>query len=398
MHRRTRPAANAFRYPAFCLRLPLSRLPDLSAAACAESARAGELSQWRPRRARRSAARRLGARVLAREGVACSGEIVLYTFPRMLGYVFNPVSFWVCHDDAGRACAVLAEVANTFGESHRYLLSHPDGLPLVSGETLRARKASRLAVLRGRGRYRSAFISLRSAGSRVSITSIPRTETREPLLVTSISGVAQPLPRRSPLSLFFRYRWFTLGVIARIHWQAAKLWASGFPGSRSRRRRRQRSPAIDDQRRSPTLCLEGAHARGGACAVHAPGNSRARPRRSRVPPDGVTRVFGPGGAGLSAVLHLRDWRVVSRSSRAATSGSPKPTSPGRWNTPDLTQLLTVLAANQPALERAFYGRWWMRRLLRLRHRRRQHAAAGERNILAHYDLGNAFYALGSTRR
>ncbi len=66
---------------------------------------------------------------------------------------------------------------------------------------------------------------------------------------------------------------------------------------------------------------------------------------------------------------------------------------GHWDTPDLTQLLTVLAANQAALERAFYGRWWMRALLRVRHRlhantRRQ----ARRNIVAHYDLGNDFYA------
>jgi cyclopropane-fatty-acyl-phospholipid synthase len=67
---------------------------------------------------------------------------------------------------------------------------------------------------------------------------------------------------------------------------------------------------------------------------------------------------------------------------------------GRWDTPDLTQLLTVLAANQSALERAFYGHWWSRSLLRLKHflnanTKRQ----ARRNILAHYDLGNSFYRL-----
>ena len=67
---------------------------------------------------------------------------------------------------------------------------------------------------------------------------------------------------------------------------------------------------------------------------------------------------------------------------------------GRWDTPDLTQLLTVLAANQSALENAFYGRWWTRSLLRLKHflnanTKRQ----AKRNIVAHYDLGNAFYRL-----
>ena len=43
----------------------------------------------------------------------------------MLGYVFNPVSFWVCHDAPAPSRAVLVEVNNTFGETHHYLLAHP---------------------------------------------------------------------------------------------------------------------------------------------------------------------------------------------------------------------------------------------------------------------------------
>ena len=65
------------------------------------------------------------AALLAAEGIAADGEIVLYAFPRMLGYVFNPVSFWVCHDRDGGVRAVLCEVRNTFGERHNYLLAHP---------------------------------------------------------------------------------------------------------------------------------------------------------------------------------------------------------------------------------------------------------------------------------
>ena len=79
-------------------------------------------------------------RLLAEAQVRANGEIVLYCFPRMLGYVFNPVSFFVCHDAAGTVRAVLAEVNNTFGESHCYLLAHADGRALVSGETMTAPK------------------------------------------------------------------------------------------------------------------------------------------------------------------------------------------------------------------------------------------------------------------
>jgi DUF1365 family protein len=52
----------------------------------------------------------------------------------MLGYVFNPVSFWYCHDRGGALRAVLAEVNNTFGERHNYLVAHADGRPIRDGE------------------------------------------------------------------------------------------------------------------------------------------------------------------------------------------------------------------------------------------------------------------------
>lgn len=60
---------------------------------------------------------------LRAQGLAelCDGEIVLQTMPRIFGFVFNPVSFWFCHDRAGALRVVLAEVSNTFGERHNYL-------------------------------------------------------------------------------------------------------------------------------------------------------------------------------------------------------------------------------------------------------------------------------------
>jgi cyclopropane-fatty-acyl-phospholipid synthase len=115
-------------------------------------------------------------------------------------------------------------------------------------------------------------------------------------------------------------------------------------------------------------------------------------------PDGATHAFGPGGAPVPnarstpAILAFRDWDVATEALKGGDVAFGESYMAGRWTTPDLTQLLTVLAANQSALERAFYGHWWMRALLRLKHRlnantRRQ----ARRNILAHYDLGNAFY-------
>ncbi|OYL20435.1 cyclopropane fatty acid synthase, partial [Streptococcus pneumoniae] len=65
--------------------------------------------------------------VLGSAGLPADGEVWLQTFPRIAGWMFNPVSFWYCHDAAGTLRAVLAEVNNTFGQHHQYLLCAQGG-------------------------------------------------------------------------------------------------------------------------------------------------------------------------------------------------------------------------------------------------------------------------------
>jgi DUF1365 family protein len=93
MHRRTRPAPNAFIYPAFCLRLPLSRLDALPGLGIAHNS-CGLLSfHDRDHGARDGSPLESWTRaLLAREGIDAPGEVVLHAFPRMLGYLFNTVS------------------------------------------------------------------------------------------------------------------------------------------------------------------------------------------------------------------------------------------------------------------------------------------------------------------
>jgi hypothetical protein len=229
-HRRRRPAGNAFVYPAFCLRLPLSQLASLRGRGVAHNGRGllsfhdrdhgardgGPLDAW------------IRAR-LSEHGVAADGEVVLYAFPRVLGYVFNPVSFWVCHDRGGHVRAVLCEVRNTFGECHNYLLAHDDGRPLASGDTLVAAKAfhvSPFCEVRGRYAFRFHF----GAGRWLArIDYFDDDRAGEPLLETWISGRATPLDAPAARRLPWQYPLFTLGVVARIHWQALRLWTKRVP-------------------------------------------------------------------------------------------------------------------------------------------------------------------------
>lgn len=228
MHRRIRPAAHRFEYRVFFLRLQLSALEDAQNRllslnrfnlASFHFADHGARDGTHPLEWIHS--------VLASEGLrAADGEVWLHCFPRVLGYVFNPVSFWFCHSRDGGLRAVLVEVNNTFGERHCYLLAHADGRAIEEGETLGARKAFHVSpFFPVSGSY--AFRFGQAGGARIS-----RIDLRDddgPLLLTSIAGRPLPLTATVVLRAVAAQPLMTLAVIARIHWQALRLWSKRVP-------------------------------------------------------------------------------------------------------------------------------------------------------------------------
>lgn len=223
MHERHVQAHNRFIYPTAFLRLPLTRLATLRAPLL--GIERGNVFSFRNRDH--------GARdgspllpwihaLLRAQGLAeiCDGEIVLQTMPRIFGFVFNPVSFWFCHDRAGALRVVLAEVSNTFGERHNYLVHHPDQRPIVSGDELRASKCFHVSpFFPVRGEYRFRF-EQRGA---VHAVSIDLWDGGELQLSTRLSGRAQALDGGAMRKWLARQPFMTLGVVARIHWQALRL-------------------------------------------------------------------------------------------------------------------------------------------------------------------------------
>ena len=110
-------------------------------------------------------------------------------------------------------------------------------------------------------------------------------------------------------------------------------------------------------------------------------------------PDGSSYRFGPGG-GPSASLMLRNWNVFGASLRSGDIGFARSYIDGDWTTPRLAELLEFVLANRQALDAAIHGHWLGRLLYRIKHLLNRNTRANARdNILAHYDLGNAFYEL-----
>lgn len=226
MHRRLRPVVHEFVYPVFYVELPLR---DLAAARCGIFSidRRNLLSFHSRDHGPRDGGPLLPwiQHILAEHGLPDDGEIVLQTFPRVLGYVFNPVSFWYCRNREGRLIAVLAEVNNTFGGTHSYLL-HRHGEELVDGEELHSEKLFHVSPFNEvEGGYRFRFARERA----VQLARIDYDDTEGKLLLTSISGKPGPWSARALLGAFLRMPFLTLGVVARIHWQALKLWLKGVP-------------------------------------------------------------------------------------------------------------------------------------------------------------------------
>ena len=233
MHRRLRPARNAFVYPVFFVQLPLR---NLAAGNCPIFSvdRSNLLSFRQKDHGPRDGSPLLPwiEDLLRKRGLPDDGEIILQCFPRVFGYVFNPVSLWFCHNNAGQLIAVLAEVSNTFGGRYSYLLHHPDGSPLVDGEVINATKDFHVSPFcEVEGGYRFRFYLQRNA----PVVRIDYDDAEGELLLTSISGRKKAWSTSALLAAFIRMPLLTAGVMFRIHWQALKLWLKGVPfhGSKS---------------------------------------------------------------------------------------------------------------------------------------------------------------------
>jgi DUF1365 family protein len=157
--------------------------------------------------------------VLARHGIAAD-RLLLLAQPRLLGHVFNPVSFWFASDGESLLRAVIAEVTNTYGERHSYLCRCADGTPITREVTIEAQKIFHVSPFQPVAGSYSFRFDLRE--DRIGIW----IDYKAPGggLFTNLIGPRRPLTNAGILASALRRPFGSRRVLALIHWQALKLW------------------------------------------------------------------------------------------------------------------------------------------------------------------------------
>jgi len=151
-------------------------------------------------------------------------HIRILCYPRIFGYVFNPLSVYFCQSSDGRTVATLYEVGNTFAERHVYVMPVDDNdAPFIRQSCEKIFYVSPFMPM-------SCFYDFRvhTPGERISVA-INEADAEGPLLMASFVGRHRPFSGPELLRAWLTHPLMTVKVIAAIHWEALRLWFKGAP-------------------------------------------------------------------------------------------------------------------------------------------------------------------------
>ena len=225
-HRRFAPRPHEFRYRLFQLLIDIDRLDQAFAGLKWMKLGPRGLMSFDPRDHGDRQSDRLRpwvATTLSRAGVEATAETIrLLCFPRVLGFVFNPLSVFFVHAADGRLEAVIYEVNNTFGQTHAYVI------PATGGrrEAQRAAKSFYVSPFsQVEGEYRFDI----AAPSETLELRIVKAVAGRPDFVATQTANRETLTDQRLKALFWLMPLLTLKVVAAIHWEALRLLLKGAP-------------------------------------------------------------------------------------------------------------------------------------------------------------------------
>lgn len=223
MHKRLKPAINQFSYKIFYLCFDISKIKDLSCNILSVN-RFNLFSFYNKDHGQKDGSNLEDwiRNILDKKNLNQKvNKIFLMTHPRVLGYVFNPVSFWFCLDKEENLIAVLAEVNNTFGENHNYLIFNKDHSKIDESTWFTANKEFHVSpFFHIEGKYKFRFIF----NQKTSAAWIDYLEDdSQKNLLTSVIAQNKKLNDFALIKGFFQIPLMTFKVVFLIHWQALKI-------------------------------------------------------------------------------------------------------------------------------------------------------------------------------
>lgn len=229
-HTRHKPVRNAFKYSVAYLVAPLSKLDQFDRGLIFGLNRPALISLYAKDYGARGeqSNRKWVAEQFTKAGQTCpDGEIVLVAMPRCLGYVFNPVCFWLCFDSLGELRGVVTEVNNTFSETHIYLCAPQPGEVIQKQRELDAKKVFHVSpffTLEGGYKFRFDIDA-----SQIGISINYYSEEGDLLLSTRLAGPLFEDSPRARRTLIWHAPLLSLVSMTQILWQAVRLKAKGMP-------------------------------------------------------------------------------------------------------------------------------------------------------------------------
>ncbi|MPV85431.1 DUF1365 domain-containing protein [Ostreibacterium oceani] len=223
MHQRLDPKKNGFSYGVYYIAIPLASIANGRLGKIMPVNRFGLHSFYSKDhgyRDNRSLQTWIDDR-LSEHGIALPHQVVLITMPRILGYVFNPVSFWLCYNQNNELYCTVNEVNNTFGETHSYLCHPQNGQPIDKNQWMQADKQFHVSPFLPREGYYWFRYHITAKHAQIQIDYYGKNNQKT--LITTVNGAFSPLSRASLRRAWYKTPLLTIKVITLIHYQALKI-------------------------------------------------------------------------------------------------------------------------------------------------------------------------------